>query len=123
MSDLLVVWSPATLVVAVLAGLGVGYWMVGRVAADPTWASPNATALGLGFLVTVLAIGIGIVFYVGQATATAVEGGPWDRVVSRFGLWIVYAIFLGVGTWRRVADHIAARKAVARLRAEQELHQ
>jgi hypothetical protein len=119
--DLLVVWSPATLIVSVIAGLGVGYWIVGRVAADPAWASPSASAGGLALLVAVLAIGVGLVFFVGQATATAVEGGPWERVASRFGLWVVYAIFLGLGTGRRVADHMEARRAAARIRAHREL--
>lgn len=115
------VWSPATLIVSVVAGIGVGYWIVGRVAADPAWVSATASARGLGLLAATLMIGVGLVFYVGQATATAVEGGPWERVVSRFGLWVVYAMFLGLGTGRRVADHIEARKAAARIRAQREL--
>lgn len=120
--SLLVVWSPATLVGAIVAGFGMGYWMVGKVAADPAWVSPTATPRGLGVLVTAMALGAGLLFFLGQAAATFAEQDPnWSRVVSRSGLWCVYALFLGIGTWRRVADHIAARLAAARLRAEREL--
>ena len=120
--SLLVVWTPATMAVAVLAGIGVGYWIVGRFAADPRWAAASASPRGLGILVAVLAAIVGLVFYVGQATATFVEGDPnWPRVVSRFGLWLLYAVFLGLGTWRRVADQVRARRTAIRTRAEREL--
>lgn len=121
-TELLTVWSPATIIGAVVAGFGVGYWMVGKVAADPTWTSPSVSARGIGLLVILLSLAAGLLFFVGQAAATYAEGDTnWPRVVSRSGIWCVYAVFLGIGTWRRVADHIAARKAAARIRAEREL--
>lgn len=120
--SLLVVWSPTTLIVAVLAGLGVGYWIVGRIASDPVWVAGTATPRGLGILTILLAVAIGLVFYAGQTAATWAENDDaWPRVVSRFGLWVVYSVFLGLGTWRRVADHLEARRTAARLRAKSEL--
>lgn len=121
-AQLFAVWSPTTLVVAIVAGALVGYFLVGMVAADPDYAAATATAAELGRVVAFLAAILGVVFYVGQAVGSWADGDPnWPRVVGRFGLWLVYAGVLGLGAWRRVADTGARRRREALAQAHREI--
>lgn len=122
MGQLFAVWSPATLVGAIVAGALVGYLIVGRFASDPEYASLLASAREIGLLTAVLASLLGIVFYVVQAVSSYADGDPqWPRVISRFGLWLVYAGVLGIGTWLRLEHAAAQRKRNALAQAHREI--
>lgn len=115
-------WTWATFIAAVLAGLGLGYVLIGRFAVDPTYANPALTALQIGRLVFGAGLICGLVFYVGQSVASAADGDPgWARIVSRYGLWMVYSACLGVGAWWRVHDHLRLLRLSAHVRAEREI--
>jgi len=103
-------WTVATIVVAVAAGLGVGYLMLGKLASNPAYASQYLTSRSVGILVIVTALFSGGAFYIGQIVATAAEGdGGWARILSRYGLWIIYSIALGIGTSFRLDKYSKRR--------------
>lgn len=121
MIDLLLVWSPATAGAAIAGGLGLGYFVFGMIAEHPTYAS-SATARQIGSLVVMCGILAGTVFYAGQAVATDAEGDSlWPRVVSRYGIWCLYAVALAVGTYVRIRRGHSKRHAKAVAQAHQEL--
>lgn len=116
------VWTPATSITALMAGLAMGFFVVGTIAANPLYASNLAAASAVGRLVGGMAIITGVVFYVGQAIAAIADGDAgWPRVVSRFGLWMVYAIALGIGSWLRLRRHAAMRAKAAVAQAHLEI--
>jgi hypothetical protein len=122
-SDLFGVWTPATLIAAVVAGLGIGYFVVGAIARNPYFSSGRATPFANGAVAAgALAIALAA-FYTGQVFG-AIAGGDvlWARILSRFTLSLVYALFLGVGTWAACRRDQHNRHARARLQAMQELH-
>lgn len=120
--DLGLVWSPSAIAAAVVGGLGMGIFVLGSVATDARYTSGIATPHQVAQLVTVVTFVGGLVFFVGQATATWAEHDPnWPRVVSRFGVWCAYAVALGAGTWLRLGWAAARRRRRVLARARQEL--
>ncbi len=121
-SELIEVWSPLSILAALVSGLIVGYLLVGRFASDPAYASGVSTPIEYGIVAAVLAAALGAIFY-GLQIATSWFGGDtaWTRVVSRFGLWALYSVAIGIGTWIRLNRHIARKHAEAHERAVAEL--
>lgn len=116
------VWNLASILFAICAGVGLGALAVGHYASDPAYASGEATSAEYGVLVGFLAIAIGLVFFGFQVLATYLDGDPhWTRVVSRFGVWVVYSVAIGLGTGMRLTWHTSRKHAEAHARAEQEL--
>lgn len=117
-----IVWTPATLTAAVVAGVAMGVFVVGWVATNPAYASGIASPVAIARLVGVMGVATGVVFYVGQTVAAAADGDPgWYRIASRFGLWLVYAVCLAVGSWIRLSQDQRARRIRAERKARAEL--
>lgn len=113
------VWSPATFIVAILAGIAFGYAVLGMLSSDPTYANDNLTPRQVAVLVIWTCAAIGAVFYVGQSVAAYTGGDTgWPRVVARYGLWLVYSLSLGFGTWVRLRFHLATMHRRAVIRAQ-----
>lgn len=122
MSELFGVWTPAVVAAAVLAGLGVGFFGAGPIIRSPYFSSGQATPFANGVMIAAVAAVSGIAFYVGQVFG-AIAGGDdlWPRILSRFTLWLVYALFLGVGAWLSATRDEHNRHARARARALREI--
>lgn len=125
LADLTAVWSPATILAAIVAGAIVGIVLVGSLASNPAYAAKDATPLRYGLLTAVAAGAAGCAFYSLQILASYVDEDPnWRRAASRFLLWVVFSIVIGLGTWIRLVRHIARRhreahdRAVAEIEAE-----
>lgn len=115
------VWTPAAVASAVVAGLGLGYTMVGWIILNPAYSSLGSTATRYGLLVAGASI-IGGAFFWGGQVIGAYAGGDelWWRILSRFTIWLLYAVCLGIGAaWSFHRDH-AQRVAKARERAKRE---
>lgn len=122
LEQLVEVWTPLSIAAAVLSGLVVGYFLVGRFASDPAYASGIAGPFDYAVITAVLSIAIGMIFYSLQILTSFIGGDTaWTRVVSRFGLWVLYAIAIGVGTWIRLRRHIRRKHVEAHERAIHEL--
>lgn len=120
--ELVEVWTPLSIVAAILSGLVVGYFLVGRFASDPAYASGIAGPVDYALITAVLSIAIGMIFYSLQILTSFIGGDTaWTRVVSRFGLWVLYALAIGFGTWLRLRRHIALKHVEAHERAVHEL--
>lgn len=118
LQDLFEVWTPLTVIAAIGPGLLGGAFLIGRFAKDPAYASGEATPFQYAVLTFALVAAVGLIFYALQILTSYVGGDTaWTRVVSRFGLWGMYSAALGVGTWLRLANHIARRHAEVHERA------
>lgn len=116
------VWAPLTLTVAIVSGFVFGFVVLGMFAVDPQYANRDTTPLEGALWTAVTLAGIGLVFYGGQVfTSYAAGDTQWTRVVSRFGVWVMYSTAIGVGLWLRLHIHNAGRKAEAHARAVTEL--
>ncbi len=106
MTDLFVVWTPASLFAAVIGGSFVGFAFVSR------FDNPRFTARQAVVVVFVLWAFTGLVFWAGQMVETLVADGEdnaW-RVVSRSLLFLVYAAFMGIGTGLGVSRRRGGRE-------------
>lgn len=116
------VFTAVNLITGVLGGLLAGYFLVGLVAADPTWVSPLATPRRVAVLVASYNVAVGGLFYLGQTVAALMDGDTgWPRLATRFLLWIVFSLALGVGTYARLVVHARQRERQARERVRREL--
>jgi cyanate permease len=107
---------------ALIGGSLAGWFLIGQVAADPTWISPTATPRGVGILTGAYSIAVGAMFYLGQTVAGIVDGdGGWPRLATRFVLWALFCVALGVATWLRLVLHTHGRRRQAHDRAQAEL--
>lgn len=91
---LLVVWTAASVVTAIVGGFALGLVVVAR------FENPRFDAIESGGVMVLLGILAGAVFFIGQAIEALSSDGPqfaW-RVVSRFGLWGVFTLAMGAGT-------------------------
>lgn len=122
MSELFGVWTPATVLAAIVAGLGFGYIFTDTIIRT-AWFASLALPARLGAVLMGVALGgAGVVFYIGQVAATIAGGdSQWPRVLSRFTLWLVCAVFLAVGTYLAAKRDEAKRHARARDKARLEV--
>lgn len=120
--QVLSVWNPATVAFALVAGFLLGFLAVGRYAADPAYASGEASPSEYGVLVTVLAGATGLVFFSFQILGTYLDGDPlWPRVLGRLAIWFIYCAAIGAGTATRLTWHVDRKHAEARENATREL--
>jgi hypothetical protein len=94
MTDLFVVWTPASLVGAVIGGLLLGFVVVAR------FENPRFSALESVGGMIFIGILAGATFWLPQIVDTYNAQGPafaW-RVISRFGLWCLFILAMGFGT-------------------------
>ena len=112
---LTLVWTPATVLTAVVTGLAIGFVVLGYLGSTPTYAA-DGTPGQVGRIVAFGGALAGLVFYVGQAAATYAEDDPnAQRIVSRYMLWVLYSMGMGLGTYLRL-------EAIARKR-HKDVHQ
>jgi hypothetical protein len=114
------VWMPSTVLAAAGTGFAIGVLVLGYLGSVPTYAA-DGTPGQVGRVVAFGGALAGLVFYVGQAAATYADDDPnVSRIVSRFGLWVLYSLGMGLGTYVRLA-HIARkrRKQVHQLALEE----
>lgn len=122
MTELFGVWTPATAIAAIVGGLGFGYVFTAAIIRTALFASLAIPARVGAVLMGLLMMGAGILFYLGQVAATIAGGdSQWPRVLSRFTLWLVYAIFLAVGTYFAARRDEQRRHAWARETAQREV--
>lgn len=108
------IWSPGTVIAALVTGFLLGFLFLGYLAAAPTYASVRLTAAKTALFTVASTLLTGIVFWGGQTFAAWLEGDPgWPRVMTRYVLWVIWALAMGVGTWLRLSihDHRKARQA------------
>lgn len=119
------VWTPAGTAVAAIAGLMLGVLVLGYLATLPTYVS-EATPLEAGGIVVLASSLAGAVFYAGQIVVAVGADDVPDRLVSRYGLWVLYSVAMGAGTWARLAWALYRRgrhvheQAVTEVQAEVE---
>lgn len=114
-------WTSATFIAAILAGLGIGYVLLGALAIDPAYVTARA-ARSVGLLIGGTFLAAGLAFYATQMVVSAAQDDEsWPRVVGRFGLWVVYAVCLGVGSWWRAREQARINRSHARARAIREI--
>lgn len=123
LAELTEVWTPLATAFAVVAGLALGYFVIGRVGSDPAYASGKATAVEYGTTTAFLTAAVGLVFYSFQALGTYLDHDPsWTRVVSRYCLWALYSVCIGVGVTARFKTHADRKHAEAHQRAVDEIN-
>ena len=116
------VWTPLSTWAAVVSGFLMGFLVIGYFASDPTYASTSTTPARVGVLTAVLVLALGMVFYGLQIFGSYLDGDTtWTRVVSRFGLWVLYGLAIGFGTWVRLQRHLARKHVEVHDRAVHEL--
>lgn len=121
MSEITEVWTPASALLAVIAGVGYGA-LVGWIATDPTYSAGIATAPRLAVIAFVFAASAGLVFFALQTLGTYLSGDPnWPRVMSRYGQWVVFSFAIGVTTWVLVERDRRRRRSRAHERAVAEI--
>ena len=101
MPDPFVVWSPDAILTALIGGATLGLLVVAR------FENPRFGALDTVAVTAMVAILAGFVFYAGQAVETYFADGithAW-RVVSRFGLWVLFSLAMAIGTGLSVRRH------------------
>lgn len=117
-SDLTEVWTPLSVVLAALAGLVLGYFVIGRIASDPTYASGRAKPREYGVLTSGLTVAVGLVFYSVQIIAVYIyDDNELARVLGRFGLWVLYGVCIGVGVSVRLRRYYKTKRDEAHERA------
>jgi hypothetical protein len=92
--DFFAVWTAGSVLAAIVGGLLLGFVVVSR------FDNPRFTAIESVGVVALLGGIAGFVFWAAQIADTLFADGPslaW-RVVSRFGLWVVFTLSLAVGT-------------------------
>lgn len=104
------VWTTTSVLVAVFAGLVLGFVVLGYLSTLPTYAT--AASPGQVARVTAMAGAVaGLVFYAGQAAAAAVEGdATFDRLISRMCLWVLYSCAMALGLWLRLRLELHRRR-------------
>lgn len=100
------VWSVPSILVAVFGGLATGalllYYLHRR---DPRHAGTYGVLVA-GALTLVMGV-----FYLGQTAEAVLTGDPlWYRIVSRFGLAVMFSVAAGAGLGLRL--HLASRGAL-----------
>lgn len=121
-ADVALVLTTANVVTALLGGVLSGYFLIGAIAADPTWISPKATARSVAMLVGTYTIAVGGVFYIGQSVAALVDGDPgWVRIAARYAIWALFGAAMAVGTWARITRNDMDKHDEARERAQHEI--
>lgn len=94
MTDLFVVWTPAALLAAIVGGNLLGLLLVAR------FDNPRFSATESVGVIALVGTFAAAVFWSGQIVDTLVADGPtlaW-RVVSRFGLFLVFVGAMALGT-------------------------
>src|SRR5258706_15841948 len=97
LAELVSVWTPLSIGVAMASGALLGYVALGRFAADPAYASGIAGPGEVAILATVLTAATGLIFYGGQVGTSWIAGDAgWVRLLSRYGIWLAYSIAIGI---------------------------
>jgi hypothetical protein len=93
-TEFFAVWTPGSVITALVGGLLMGFLLVSR------FDNPRFDALESIGVILILGIFAGLTFWSGQIVDTYATSGPafgW-RVVSRFGLFVLFVLALGAGT-------------------------
>lgn len=93
------VWTFTSVTPAIVGGLAFGV-VIGLAANNPFFASRIATPGLYAVLLVAFKITSGVIFYTGQILDAYLSGDPnWTRVVSRFGLWLIFSFSIGVSVF------------------------
>lgn len=122
MIDLLIgVWSVPVLLAAAVAGAVFGFGAIGFAIRNPIFSSGLATPIQNGLLATLMAIVGGGFFWISQIAGAYGAGDPlWWRVASRFSVWVVFCLAIGVGVYLAARRDRAQRHRAARERIQRE---
>lgn len=111
-AELSEVWRPLDIGFAVIEGLLFGYIVVGRFAADPTYASGLAEPREIAWITAWSTAAAGFLFFGGQILASFLgHDASWTRVVSRYGIWVVFSVAVGIGIFVRLVRHMRRKHA------------
>jgi hypothetical protein len=117
LGSLVEVWTPLAAAFAILSGVAFGL-AVGWISVNPSYSAGVAGALRIGILATLFAASGGLMFFAGQALAGLLGHDPlWNRVMSRYGQWILFSVSIGMTTFVLVRRDRAARRRRAHDRA------
>ena len=88
------VWTPGAVAIALIGGAMTG-------ALFGMLLPPNPAIVGRAQIVVGFAvIGFcGVVFYIGQIIEAWAAGDPWERLVSRALLWLMFSLALAVAAY------------------------
>lgn len=116
LDGLTAVWTPATIVAAIVTGLLVGVFPIGFVISRTRYRLPAIGPGEYGVLVAILGTLVGIAFFVGQVyAASSVDRDPLAyRIASRYALFLIFGPCMGVGTWLALRWSLRARERSAR---------
>jgi hypothetical protein len=123
LADLTEVWAPLSLVANAIGGLLFGFAVIGWALVNPQYSTKTARPLEVAFVTFAITSCGGLVFYGIQTATTFLDGDAgWTRVVSRFGIWVLFAAAIGVGAWVRLHIDLRIRRDRAHRRALAELN-
>lgn len=116
------VWTPATVIAAVVGGVLVGIFIIGPILADPIYVASTATTAMLTKITVWAGAASTAVFWIGQLLASYSGGDDaWPRIVGRAFIQALFVLFIGAGGWYKVRRSINIRKARARATAERQI--
>lgn len=116
------VWSVPVLILACAAGGLFGYQAIGYAIRNPLFSSGLATPFQNALLAVFMAIAGGGFFWVSQIIGAWLDGDPlWWRVASRFTVWLVFCVAIGIGAYLAARRDRRQRAAAARSQAVREL--
>lgn len=111
-AELTEVWRPLDIAFALVEGLVFGYVVVGRLAADPTYASGKASPVQVSWWTALSTAAAGFLFFGGQILASFLgHDTSWTRVASRYGIWVVFSVAVGSGLFGRLTRHLSRKHA------------
>lgn len=98
-ADILTVWTPWTVLAAILSGLIIGIGLSWPIS-NPLWSSRVATRGQVSVFVAVMSAWIVTVLYVASILAAVASGDVgFVRAVSRYTLFLFAALVSGAGCW------------------------
>lgn len=122
LEGLTLVWTPATVIAAIAAGLVIGIFPIGWLATRPRYQLASVRPAEYGILVAISVAIIGAAFYVAQIIAGTIDGDPFIiRAASRYALFAIFSPAMGLGTWLATRLGAATRGRETRAIAQDRL--
>ncbi len=109
--------DPSAVLVATLAGILLGAVVIGHIASLPTYASA-ATPGEVGRIVGAAGVGIGLVFYIGQA---GLDRSEVVHLAGQLANWFAYSIGIGIGCYLRLLVDETQRKEAIQAMAQRQV--
>lgn len=103
-------WTPSAILAAALVGLGIGLALALFPAMIGSERSTILAPSRAGLVAAALVVWLGSAFYAGQGVDSYLSADPGlPRVVSRWALWLLFSVAVGIGVWIGLAARVMHR--------------